>query len=147
MGTERRPGRVRGGAGAGVFRPAGLRGLVAGDRPYLVALIGLITLATLMISGPLHRYLEGRDRLELLDRKRGALELEVERLERRAGDLKDPVYIEQLAREQLGLIKPGEIPYLVVTPDSEPGEIRATRPDSPLPWYRRVWRTLASIVH
>lgn len=124
-----------------------VRGLVAGDRPYLFALIGLLTLASLMISGPLHHYLEGRDRLELLDRKRVALTAEVERLERRAADLEDPVYIEQLAREQLGLVRPGEIPYLVVTPDPEPGESAPSARDTTPPWYRRAWKTLASLVH
>ncbi len=119
---------------------------MAGDRPYLVALFGVLTLASLMISGPLHHYLDGRDRLELLDRKRAALSAEVERLERRAADLENPVYIEELAREQLGLVAPGEIPYLVVTPDAEQEQLAPAEP-SLVPWYRRAWKMLAGLVH
>lgn len=147
MGTERRRGRVRGGDDAGVVGPTGLRGLVAGDRTYLIALLCLLTLASLMISGPLHHYLDGRERLELLDRKRAVLTAEVERLERRAADLEDPVYIEQLAREQLGLVRPGEIPYLVVTRDPEQGEVAPAELNPPVPWHRRVWKTLTSLLH
>ncbi|MDQ4130421.1 MAG: septum formation initiator family protein [Actinomycetota bacterium] len=145
METERRDGKIRGADEGSVL--GSVRGLVAGDRAYLFALIGLLTLASLMISGPLHHYLEGRDRLQLLDRKRVALTAEVERLERRAADLEDPVYIEQLAREQLGLVRPGEIPYLVVTPDPEPDERVPADRDTTPPWYRRVWKTLANLVH
>ncbi|MDQ4130025.1 MAG: septum formation initiator family protein [Actinomycetota bacterium] len=119
---------------------------MAGDRPYLFALIGLLTLASLMISGPLHHYLDGRDRLELLNRKRAALTAEVERLERRAADLEDPVYIEELAREQLGLVRPGEIPYLVVAPDPETGDMDPRGDGPALPWYRRMWRALTGVV-
>ncbi len=119
---------------------------MAGDRPYLVALFGLLTLASLMISGPLHHYLDGRDRLELLDRKRAALTAEVERLEGRAADLENPVYIEQLAREQLGLVRPGEVPYLVVSPDPEQDQLTHAEPRL-APWYRRVWELLAGLVH
>ncbi len=119
---------------------------MAGHRPYLVALFGVLTLASLMISGPLHHYLDGRDRLELLDRKRAVLSAEVERLERRAADLENPVYIEQLAREQLGLVRPGETSYLVVTPDPEQEQLVPAEP-SLVPWYRRAWKTLAGLVH
>ncbi len=119
---------------------------MAGDRPYLFALIGLLTLAALMISGPLHHYLQGRDRLELLERKRAALTAEVERLEQRAADLEDPVYIEQLAREQLGLVRPGEIPYLVVAPEPEAGDMAPRGGGPAMPWYRRLWQALTGFM-
>ena len=50
--------------------------------------------------------------------------------------------IERLAREQYGLVRPGEIAYVVVTPD-EPSVIEA--PSDPVvrsdqrPWWDRVW--------
>lgn len=142
-----RQGAARDGAGRDkVASPAGLRALVAGDRPYLVALFGVLTLASLMISGPLHHYLDGRDRLELLERKRAVLTAEVERLESRADDLESPVYIEQLAREQLGLVRPGEIPYLVVSPDREQDQLVPAEPRLE-PWHRRVRELLTRLVH
>jgi len=50
--------------------------------------------------------------------------------------------IERLAREQYGLVRPGEVAYVVVTPD-EPLVIEA--PSDPVvrsdqrPWWDRVW--------
>jgi hypothetical protein len=38
------------------------------------------------------------------------------RLEHRIAKLKDPDYIDQLARRQIGLVKPGEVPYVVMPP-------------------------------
>ena len=50
--------------------------------------------------------------------------------------------IERLAREQYGLVRPGEVAYVVVTPD-EPLVVEA--PSDPVvrsdqrPWWERVW--------
>lgn len=58
--------------------------------------------------------------------------------------LHTPGYIERIAREQLGLVKPGEIALLIVRPRAETrtaprGPSRAI-PDRPS-WAVRVWRT------
>lgn len=144
-GGTRRPTGADGGRPAGA---TGLRALLAGNRPYLVAVLGVLTLASLMISGPLHHYLDGRERLELLNRKRAALTAEIERLERRVSDLEDPAQLERLAREQLGLIRPDEIPYVVVTPEPQRSQPAPAQPNTyDAPWYWRVWEALVGLVH
>lgn len=56
--------------------------------------------------------------------------------------LHTPPYIEKLAREQLGLVKPGEVTILVVRPGPPPPPEPARRePDGPSP-LRRLWRSL-----
>ena len=45
-----------------------------------------------------------------------------ERLEERARRLRDPREIEQLAREQYGLVRPGEEPYVVLPAPPPPRE-------------------------
>ena len=55
-------------------------------------------------------------RIEAEERKLAALENENARLGHRLQRLNDPEYVEKLAREQLGLVRPGEISYVVVPP-------------------------------
>ncbi len=50
--------------------------------------------------------------------------------------------IERIARDQFGLVRPGEVAYVVVTPD--PPVVAESPPDPVVrsderPWWRRVW--------
>jgi cell division protein FtsB len=132
---------IRGGRRAGGV-------LVAGDRPYLATLVAICALAALMISAPLNRYLDGRERIALLEHQHGALEDEIRTLEQRAEDLHDPEHIELLAREQLGLVRPGEIPYVVVQPEVERPQLVAPPDEPPEPdaWHRRLIEALKDAV-
>ncbi len=114
--------------------------VVAGDRPFVAATVALVVLAMLMLAGPVNRWLEGRERLAVLDEQRAALQTEVDRLEVRAADLNDPAHIELLAREQLGLVRPGEVPYVVVVPETDRPQLVPAqhRPVPATPWYRRL---------
>ncbi len=53
-------------------------------------------------------------------------------------------YIEKLAREQLGLVKPGEIAILVVHPPPPP-PAAATPHAEQVSWAARLWATLAQL--
>lgn len=155
------PQEAAGGAAARATRgPIALaRSLVEGDRPYVLALLGVLALAAAMISGPLQQYRDGHRRLELLQRKQTLLSAEIVRLEQRKADLQDPEQIERLVREQLGYVRPGEIPYVVVTRPPAPPE--AFEPADAVPagspqttagegadrWYRRLWNSLTQRVH
>lgn len=132
---------------AGAVRGAGAA-VVAGDRPYFAVLLALLVLAGLMLTGPVDRFLDGRARVELLERQQRALDGENARLETHRRDLEDPARIELLAREELGLIKPGERPYVVVTPEPERPVVvpQAGEEVDDLPWYRRMWDAVAGLV-
>lgn len=124
-----------------------LRRFVLGDRPYIAALVVILVLSVLMLAEPVNRHLEGRERIALLEQQRDALEVEIERLEARAADLDEPEQIELIAREQLGLVREGEVPYVVVLPETERPEIvpaeRTTVPERP--WYRRALDRIADL--
>lgn len=121
---------------------------VSGDRPFAVGLVALLALGVVMISGPLQTYLDGRDRVDLLDRQLGALTAANAELDERRSELDDPDQIELLARERQGMIYPGEVPYAVVPPEIERPRIV---PELDLgsaaerPWYARVWAGLADL--
>lgn len=103
------------------------RRAVRGDRPLIVALVGVLMLAGIVVSAPLQSFLDGRDRVDHLEAKADALDGANEQLEQRALDLEDDTTIELLAREQLGLIRPGEVAYAISPPEVERPRITAPR--------------------
>lgn len=82
-----------------------------------VLLLGALVLGALMLAPPFEDYLAARQRVALLEQQAFALEVENQRLERRIEDLDDPVTIELLARQQQGLVRPGDVPYVLTPPD------------------------------
>ena len=115
--------RARGGS-------AVLRRAVSGDRPYVVAFFVLVAILAMMVVGPLHSYTAAAERVEDLERSRTDLQQRVVELQERHRRLGDPEEIELLARRQLGLVKPGEIPYVVTDGAPESDQVR---PDGRLP--------------
>ena len=117
----------------------------AGDRPFLFVVLAVLALGALMMWAPLNHYLDGRERVELLETKKAALGSEIQRLETRRDDLHDPEQIELIAREQLGLVKPGEIPYVVVTPEPDRPQLAPSGQVvvEERAWYQRVWDVLS----
>ena len=78
-----------------------------------VAAVGAVTLIVIFSSTFLQLYRLEREaaRLEQLQRD---LEVQNAQLREEIKLLHTPQYIEQLAREQLGLVKPGEIALLLI---------------------------------
>ena len=118
---------------------------VRGDRPFLVALVGLLAVSALVLAGPTQSYLDGRARVDALTVKAEALDGANAELEQRAADLQDPANIELLARETQGFIAPGEVPYSLVPPEVDRPRITAPK-DAPAVdaevWYERAWGTV-----
>ena len=118
---------------------------VRGDRPLMVALLGVLALAVVIVSSPMQSYLDGRDRVDHLEVKAAALDAENARLERRVDDLGRDTTIELLAREHLGLVRPGEVLYTLTPPEVDrplitPPRTRDVEPTGP--WYSQVWHEL-----
>jgi cell division protein FtsB len=113
-----------------------------GDRPMALALLLVIALGATMLAGPTQRYLDSSSRVEDLAAKAHALEVENEKLRQRREDLTDEAYVELLAREQQGLVRPGEVAYTLVPPEVERPRISTPRDpgesESPT-WYVRAW--------
>ncbi|MBI3997651.1 MAG: septum formation initiator family protein [Armatimonadetes bacterium] len=76
-----------------------------------------------------------------LVRERDELRLQNAQLREEIGLLDTPEYVERLAREQLGLVRPGEIAVILVRPTPAPAPEPSSKPagDAPGWWTRLRW--------
>jgi cell division protein FtsB len=85
--------------------------------------LGVVVL-TLLVAGiyPLRTFLAERARIASLEQRAHELKHDNASLEQTIARLHDPAYLERLARECLGMVRPGEVSFLIVPSD------RAGRP-------------------
>jgi cell division protein FtsB len=85
------------------------------------AILALVVTALLFyLVVPLRTYVTQRDRLDQLERQSQILRRQNADLESQLQRLGDPAYIEQIARQCLGMVKAGEIPFVVVPKSGSP---------------------------
>ena len=114
-------------------------------------LAAMVCILTLTIAGPVRTYFAQRTEMKQLAASESALREQIADLEGQKARLADPVYIAAQARERLGFVMPGEIPYQVQLPQS----VTASTPDGPRagaarsgdPWYTSLWHTIADAPH
>jgi cell division protein FtsB len=93
---------------------------------------------------PLRQYVSQADRIQRLQDKQRALQAENQRLEQQRARLKDPAYVEQLAKRDFQLVEPGEEAWLVTgTPPTTRAAPAPPPPEPESPWYKRAWRRLS----
>ena len=98
-------------------------GLTARRAAILAAVVCVLTLT---IAGPVRTYFAQRTEMKQLSASEAALRHQIADLEQQKVKLADPAYIAAQARERLGFVMPGEIPYQVQLPPNaalpaEPG--------------------------
>jgi cell division protein FtsB len=114
-------------------------------------LAAVICVLTLTIAGPVRTYFAQRTEMKQLQVAQAQLRSQITDLEQQKVKLGDPVYIAAQARERLGFVMPGEIPYQVQLPatggpEALPGT-NAAAPPSGQPWYTSLWHTIADAPH
>ena len=91
-----------------------------------------------------------RTAIERLQAKQHALQAENARLERERQRLKDPAYVEALAKRDLQMVQPGEQAWVLAgqPPADRPAAAAPgpTPPASKQAWYRRAWQWLVDKV-
>ncbi len=92
--------------------------------PRAAVLASLVLVLALAMVVPVRQYFEQRS--EIADLERTVEELEQQRAQMRAKleRLHDPDYLERVARECLGMVRPGEVAFVAVP---EGGESRPPR--------------------
>lgn len=111
----------------------------------------VICVLTLTIAGPVRTYFAQRTEMKQLAASEAALRHQISDLEQQKGKLGDPAYIAAQARERLGFVMPGEIPYQVQLPPgaalpADPGSQQKTAVSND-PWYTSLWHTIADSPH
>ena len=114
-------------------------------------LAAVICVLTLTIAGPVRTYFAQRTEMKQLEDAQTQLRSQIADLEQQKVKLGDPVYIAAQARERLGFVMPGEIPYQVQLPAGSPqaappGTGPAALPNGQ-PWYTSLWHTIADAPH
>lgn len=115
-------------------------------------LAAVVCVLTLTIAGPVRTYFAQRTEMRQLAASEEKLRAEIADLEQQKVKLADPVYIAAQARERLGFVKPGDIPYQVQLPPGavvprEPGTEAAKAARAGQPWYTSLWHTIADDPH
>ena len=87
-----------------------------GIGPQMIVVALLVGLAAAMAIQPTRQLLAQRSRIEQMTEELRRVERSNERLEAYVVRLNDPDYLEQQARAQLGLVRPGETSYVVMPP-------------------------------
>jgi cell division protein FtsL len=87
------------------------------DRPRLTgraaALLVAVALLALLALVPARQYLDQRGRIAELERQAAQLEQQNRSLRSQIAALHEPAELERLARECLGMVRPGEIALVV----------------------------------
>lgn len=115
-------------------------------------LAAVICVLTLTIAGPVRTYFAQRTEMNQLMASEAALREQIAELEQQKAKLADPAYIAAQARERLGFVMPGDIPYQVQLPPSatnpeEPEALPGASPVPDGPWYSALWKTIADDPH
>jgi cell division protein FtsB len=114
-------------------------------------LAAVICVLTLTIAGPVRTYFAQRTEMDQLSASEAALRRQIAELEQKKVKLGDPAYIAAQARERLGFVMPGDIPFQVQLPPTaaappQPGADPA-KPARNDPWYTALWHTIADAPH
>src|SRR6201995_5460266 len=114
-------------------------------------LAAVVCVLTLTIAGPVRTYFAQRTEMKQLSASESALRHQIADLEQQKGKLGDPAYIAAQARERLGFVMPGEIPYQVQLPPNaalpaDPGSAPTAAATND-PWYTSLWHTIADNPH
>ena len=114
-------------------------------------LAAVVCVLTLTIAGPVRTYFAQRTEMKQLKATEAQLRTQIADLEEQKVKLADPVFIAAQARERLGFVMPGDIPYQVqlpadAVPPGAPGGPPATA-KTDQPWYTALWHTIADAPH
>ena len=98
-------------------RPAARRARLSARGALLLVVVMLLLVAAV---NPVRSLLDERGQLADLQRRQVTLQDRNDALQRQVDQLNDPGYLEKLARQCLGMVKPGEIAFVMVPKHGAP---------------------------
>lgn len=114
-------------------------------------LAAMVCVLTLTIAGPVRTYFAQRTEMKQQIEIEATLRQQIANLQQQKTSLADPAHIKTQARQRLGFVMPGEIPYQVQLPPTAdvPGQpgVQSVNSPSTDPWYTALWHTIADTPH
>lgn len=106
--------------------------------------VGIVVLVVIGASGifPFRQIIAQDRSVDLAQEKLDALVAENARLEQQLAALRSPGEVERLAREQFGLVMPGEIAFVAVVPEGSEPPLETSEPqefEDHTPWWDALW--------
>lgn len=84
--------------------------------------------------------------INALERDNAATEQEIQDLQKKQDNLKDPTYIERKAREDFQYVRPGEEAYIVVNSNNnDESATQANKGARQRPWYEELFDSLKAV--
>ncbi|HYN36688.1 MAG TPA: septum formation initiator family protein [Actinomycetota bacterium] len=99
--------------------------------PQIAVVMLVVGLAGAMAIEPTRQLLEQRTRIADMSGELRSIEKANDRLQNRVDRLNDPDYLEQQAREQSGLVRPGET-SVIVMPPADPEASKEKKDPAPI---------------
>jgi hypothetical protein len=95
---------------------------------------------------PLREFLDQRSEISQLEQQSAAVQDRVAELEEAKRRLGDPAHIAAEARRRLHMARPGEVTYVLLTPEPvpEPAAEQAAGAGPDDPWWAQVWGSVQS---
>lgn len=116
-----------------------------------VILGAVMCVLTLTVAGPVRTFFAQHAEMKQQSQLEITLHRQIADLGQQKVNLDDPAHIRAQARQRLGFVMPGEIPYQVQLPATAevPGEPGAEAVAGPTgdPWYTALWHTVADAPH
>jgi cell division protein FtsB len=124
--------------------PAAPRRRAALTRRAAILAVTVVSVLVALVV-PVRVFLHQRATIRAVAAQVRAQRTEVAALRRELADLHNPLYIEQLARDRLHYVLPGEVDTIVYGP--VPGTAAAARSHAgttslAVPWYTALWRSV-----
>ncbi|CAJ1494792.1 septum formation initiator family protein [[Mycobacterium] kokjensenii] len=116
-----------------------------------VILAAVMCVLTLTVAGPVRTFFAQHAEMKQQSELESTLHRQITDLQQQKANLDDPAHIRAQARQRLGFVMPGEIPYQVQLPgpvevEAEPGAEALIAPSGD-PWYTSLWHTIADAPH
>lgn len=117
-----------------------------------VILAAVMCVLTLTLAGPVRTFFAQHAEMKQQAQLETTLHDQITDLQQQKANMDDPAHIRAQARERLGFVMPGEIPYQVQLPATaevpgEPGVEPGVIGPSGDPWYTALWHTIADAPH